>query len=97
MAIRRQKTKLPVIGGHAVTIVRHKLRREIAKRTGLPMADIPRQVRLETVPLKYAPVINTGKDYAELRRQASMTRWQRLADKISRLFGGGDDAVRVGA
>lgn len=98
MAIRRQKKNLPVIGGHAVTVVRQGMRREIARRTRLPMASIPRQVRVELIDLKYAPVINTGKDYAAIKRRAGMSRWQRLADKIRSLVAS-DDAgpVRVGA
>lgn len=97
MAIRRQKTNLPIVGTHAVTIVRPGMRREIARRTHLPMADIPRQVRIETVDLKYTPVINTGKDYRELKRQAQQSRWDRLAEKISKLVGSDDTKVRVGA
>lgn len=98
MAIRRQKTNLPIVGTHAVTIVRVGMRREIARRTHVPLADIPRQVRIETVDLKHAPAINTGKDYRELKRQAEASRWDRLAEKISKLIGvQSDGPVRVGA
>lgn len=98
MAIRRQKTNLPVTGGHAVTIVRLGMRREISRRTRLPKSWAPRQTRIETVELKYAPIVNTGKDYAAIKREAQASRWQRLAEKISSLVGSDPaGSVRVGA
>lgn len=63
MAVKRQKTNLPVIGTvihHAVVHGRRKRDAALVKGGVFPR---PRTMRPYEVDLKYAPIVNFGKDY----------------------------------